>query len=183
MTTPRKIPITLRSKLLRLGIGISLTMAMLYLALVWWCAKEIAEPSRRLVEAQHLPYFDGSAKAGFVVEKFVSSDGMPCLVCTPERVDEFSKRAGIIREQLAEQGISLKPARNTTTSSSRISRSTPRWRNGSSITSRPGQAADAHALGGDECFETRVVLLTRAGKETVGVFRPVAHFFQRVGHA
>jgi pimeloyl-ACP methyl ester carboxylesterase len=101
---------TLRKRLLRLGIGIFVTMAMLYLALVWWCAKEIAEPSRRSVEAPHMPYLDGSAKAGFVVEKFVSSDGMPCLVCTPEHVDEFSKKAGIIRGQLSEQGISLKPA-------------------------------------------------------------------------
>ena len=44
------------------------------------------------------------------MEKFVSSDGMPCLVCTPEPVDEFSKRAGIIREQLTDKGVSLKPA-------------------------------------------------------------------------
>lgn len=109
MDSPRKIPTTLRKRLLRLGIVISLTTAILYLALVWWCAKEIAEPSRRTAEAPHQPYFDGSAKAGFTVEKFVSSEGMPCLVCTPEHVDEFSKRAGIIREQLAAQGISLKP--------------------------------------------------------------------------
>ena len=110
MNTPRKIPATLSGKLLRLGIGIFLTMAMLYLALVWWCAKEIAEPSRRSAEAPHLTYFDGSAKAGFAVEKFVSSDGMPCLVCTPQHVDEFSKKAGTIRGQLSGQGISLKPA-------------------------------------------------------------------------
>ncbi len=97
-------------RLLRLGAGMALVTAILYLALVWWCAKEIAEPSRRSAEAPHLPYFDGSAKAGFAVEKFVSSDGMPCLVCTPERVDEFSKKAGIIRTQLSDQGISLKPA-------------------------------------------------------------------------
>lgn len=110
MNTPRKKPATLRKRLLRLGMGLALTMALLYLALVWWCVKEIAEPSRRAADVPHLPYFDGTAKAGFVVEKFVSSDGMPCLVCTPEHVDKFSKRAGIIRQQLAEQGISLKPA-------------------------------------------------------------------------
>lgn len=95
---------------MRLGIGIFLTTAVLYLAFVWWCVKEIAQPSRRAADASHQPYFDGSAKAGFVVEKFVSSDGMPCLVCTPEHVDEFSKKAGIIREQLSAEGISLKPA-------------------------------------------------------------------------
>jgi alpha-beta hydrolase superfamily lysophospholipase len=101
---------THRKRLLRLGIGFSLVAAILYLWLVWWCAKEIAEPSRRSADVSHLPYFDGTAQAGFVVEKFVSSDGMPCLVCTPEHVDQFSKRAGIIREQLTAQGIALKPA-------------------------------------------------------------------------
>lgn len=88
----------------------ALVTAILYLVLVWWCVKQIAEPKRRMPDTSHTPYFDGSAKAGFVVEKFVSSDGMPCLVCTPQHVDEFSKRAGIIREQLTAQGISLKPA-------------------------------------------------------------------------
>lgn len=110
MTTPRKTPATLRKRLLRLATGTLLAMAILYLALVWWCAKEIAEPSRRSAGAPHLPYFDGSAKAGFVVEKFVSSDGMPCLVCTPEHVDEVSEKAGIIRGQLAGKGVSLRPA-------------------------------------------------------------------------
>ena len=110
MNTLRKMPATLGRKFLRLSIRIFLTTAILYLALVWWCAKEIAEPWRRSAEAPHLPYFDGSAKTGFVVEKFVSSDGMPCLVCTPEHVDRFSKRAGVIRGQLSEQGIALKPA-------------------------------------------------------------------------
>lgn len=37
--------------------------------------------------------------AGFAVNEFVSSDGMPGLVCTPQPVDQFSKRAGIIRGQ------------------------------------------------------------------------------------
>lgn len=110
MTTARKPSISLKKRLARLGIGIALVVGIFYVALVWWCAKEISQPSRRSADAPHLPYFDGSAKAGFVVEKFVSSDGMPCLVCTPEPVDQFSKRAGIIRGQLAEQGILLKPS-------------------------------------------------------------------------
>lgn len=110
MITPRKIPATLRKRLLRLGTGTALVTVILYLTLVWWCAKEIAAPSRRSAGVPHLPYFDGSKKAGFVVGKFVSSDGMPYLVCTPEHVDEFSRKAGIIREQLAGRGISLKPA-------------------------------------------------------------------------
>lgn len=106
----KKTAPTLKRRLLRLGIGMSTVVAILWLALVWWCAAEIAAPTRRAVESPHLPYLDGTARAGFTVEKFVSSDGMPCLVCTPEHVNQFSKRAGMIRAQLAEQGISLKPA-------------------------------------------------------------------------
>lgn len=88
-----------------IGVGVSI----FYLALVWWCANEMASPTRRAVNASHLAFFDGTAKAGFVVEEFVSSDGMPCLVCTPVHVGEFSKRAGIIRAQLEEMGVALKP--------------------------------------------------------------------------
>ena len=110
MPASRKPPISLKKRLARLGIGIVLVVGIFYVALVWWCAKEISQPSRRTAAAVHLPYLDGSAQAGFVVEKFVSSDGMPCLVCTPVPVVEFSKRAGIIREQLVEQWAALKPA-------------------------------------------------------------------------
>ncbi len=109
MTATKTLP-TLKRRLLRLGIGMATAVLILWSALVWWCAKEIAEPTRRAVDASHRPYFDGMAGAGFTVENFISSDGMPCLVCKPEPVEQFSKKAEIIRVQLAEQGISLKPA-------------------------------------------------------------------------
>lgn len=110
MTVMSKNPTSMKGRLVRLGIVIGLGVGVFYLGLVWWCANEMASPARRAVHASHLPFLDGTAKAGFVVEDFVSSDGMPCLVCTPSQVDEFSERAGIIRRQLEEMGVSLKPA-------------------------------------------------------------------------
>lgn len=103
--TKSKHPPCLKRQLARLGIVIGVGVSIFYLALVWWCANEMASPARRAANTSHLAFFDGSAKAGFLVEEFVSTDGMPCLVCTPVQEDEFSKRAGIIRGQLEEMGV------------------------------------------------------------------------------
>lgn len=100
----------LKRLLVRLGIWLVLATGILYGVVVWWCASEIAEPKRRQVQAGAAAYLDGTAKAGFAVEKFVSTDGMPCLVCEPEAVGVFSKRAALIRQQFAKKGIVLKPA-------------------------------------------------------------------------
>jgi alpha-beta hydrolase superfamily lysophospholipase len=100
----------LRRMLIRLGIWLSLGLAILYGVVVWWCASEIAEPSRRPINAAQTAFLDGSAKAGFSVEKFVSKNGMPTLVCTPFPNDKFSERAKTIRAQLSEKGIALKPS-------------------------------------------------------------------------
>lgn len=100
----------LRRILFRLGIWLALGTLILYGVVVWWCASEIAEPSRRPLSTVQRSLLDGSSKAGFSVEKFVSGGGMPCLVCTPLPNRGFSERAGIIRKQLAGKGVSLKPA-------------------------------------------------------------------------
>ena len=104
---------SLKRLLVRLAIWLVLAVAILYGVLVWWCASELAEPARRPVSAGALPYLEGTAKAGFQVETFTSSDGMPCVVCTPEQTVVFSKRAATIREQLAERGIMLAPSGET----------------------------------------------------------------------
>ncbi len=101
---------SLKRLLVRLGIWLGLAVGIVYAVLVWWCASEIAEPVRRPVQTSAKPFFDGTAKAGFKIEEFVSSDGMPCLVCEPEAVDVFSRRAGIIRAQMAERGIPPGPS-------------------------------------------------------------------------
>lgn len=93
--------------LIRLGIWLVLAAAILYGVVVWWCASEIAEPSRRPMNPAQTAFLEGSDEAGFSVAKFVSKNGMPCLVCTPLPTAVFSKRAGIIRRQLSEKGIAL----------------------------------------------------------------------------
>lgn len=100
----------LRRMLIRLGIWLALGIFIIYGVVVWWCASEIAEPSRRPLGTGQREFMDGSEKAGFSLEKFVSKGGMPCLVCTPIPADTFSERAKIIRSQLVEKGIALKPA-------------------------------------------------------------------------
>ena len=95
----------LKHRLVRLGIWLLLATVALYAAIVWWCAKQIAEPPRREIQLNAQPYLGGTAEAGFTIDSFTSSDGMPCLVCTPEATKTVSKRAGIIRDQLAERGI------------------------------------------------------------------------------
>ena len=100
----------LKRRLIRLGVGLFLVTAILYASLVWWCASEIANPGRRPVGESHAAYFDGSAGAGFKVTKFVSEDGMPCLICTPQPTEDFSKRASTIRGQIHEMGIEVDQA-------------------------------------------------------------------------
>jgi len=106
--TPAGFP--LKRMLVRLGVWLLLAVVVLFGVLVWWCAGELAEPPRRQVQTGALPYLDGSAKAGFKVETFTSSGGMPCAVCTPEETKVFSKRAAMIRQQLKERGIEPVPS-------------------------------------------------------------------------
>lgn len=80
------------------------------MVLVWYCVREITEPSQRQMKESASAYFDGSAKAGFKVESFVSSGGMPYLVCIPVVSENpLAERAAIIRRQLEEKGVSMKP--------------------------------------------------------------------------
>ncbi len=110
MNEARKREFSLKRMLVRLAVWLVLSVAVLFCVLVWWCASEIAEPGRRTPHPSSAAYFDGTAEAGFSVEKFVSADGMPCLVCVPEPQENLSKRAGVIRSQLGETGSALKPA-------------------------------------------------------------------------
>lgn len=102
---PASSELPLKRLLVRLTVWLLLGSVIFYVILVWWCVRELAEPTRRQIQAGGLPYLDGSANAGFRVESFISKDGMPCVVCVPEKIKDFSKRAKIIRRQLTERGI------------------------------------------------------------------------------
>lgn len=94
---------------MRLGLLLVISFFVGFLVLIWWCANEICHPSKRPVRAKAAAYFDGSAGAGFSIDRFVSEGGMPCLVCTPVPVEKFSERAAILRDQVSERGFVLKP--------------------------------------------------------------------------
>lgn len=107
---PERIPFLLKRMLVRLGIWLALIAVIIFAVIVWWCASEIAEPGRRPVNPASKEFFDETSLAGFTVEAFESSDGMPCLVCTPKTMPAFSKRAETIRGQLLEKDMSLAPS-------------------------------------------------------------------------
>lgn len=82
-------------------------VVILFGVVVWWCASEIAEPVRRPVSELSKEFFKESSQAGFTVEAFESTDGMPCLVCTPKPMAAFSKKGEVIRGQLLEKEMVL----------------------------------------------------------------------------
>lgn len=106
---PERSPLS-RKMLIRLGIWLSLGVAIPWAAFVWWCASEIAEPGRRPVSITQTALMGDSEKAGFSVETMISTNGMPCLVCTPLPIHTLSERAAVIRKQLEDDGMTLRPA-------------------------------------------------------------------------
>ncbi len=107
---PVRVPFPLKRMLIRLGIWLLLIAVIIYSVVVWWCASEIASPARRPVSAECQDFFEETSQAGFTVEKFESSDGMPCLVCTPKPMPAFSKKGETIRGQLLEKKMTLVPS-------------------------------------------------------------------------
>lgn len=110
VSTTVRDPFSLKRLLVRLGVGLVLVTGLLFGVMVWWCVSEIAAPGRRPVSAANKEFFKETSQAGFTVEKFESSDGMPCLVCTPSQTTAFSKKGKIIRGQLLTKGMTLEPA-------------------------------------------------------------------------
>lgn len=107
---PVRRPFSLKRMLVRLGIWLVLLVGILFGVIVWWCAGEIASPGRRPVSMKAQEFFKETSEAGFTVEKFESSDGMPCLVCTPKPMAGFSKKGETIRGQLLEKQMDLAPS-------------------------------------------------------------------------
>ena len=105
--TPVRVPFPLKRLLIRLGIWLLLIFIIIFAVIVWWCVNEIASPARRPVSAACKEFFKETSQAGFTVESFESSDGMPCLVCTPKPMPAFSKKGEVIRGQLLEKEMTL----------------------------------------------------------------------------
>lgn len=100
----------LKRLLVRLGIWMVLLVGIVFGVIVWWCASEIAEPGRRPVNAKVKELMENPSQAGFTVESFESSDGMPCLVCTPKAMDSFTRKGETIRGQLLDKQMVLPPS-------------------------------------------------------------------------
>jgi uncharacterized protein len=80
-------------------------------AMVAWAGSQIASPSRRPLMNYHQEFLANPGNHGFQIARFNTSDGTPCLVCTPVR--SLGERGTLIRKQLGERGLSLKPAGET----------------------------------------------------------------------
>jgi|688.fasta_scaffold14083_9 pimeloyl-ACP methyl ester carboxylesterase len=102
-----RIPFPLKRMLVRLGAWLVLLTGFLFGVIVWWCVSEIASPERRPLSAANQEFFKETSQAGFTVEQFESTDGMPCLVCIPKPMDSFSKKGETIRGQLLEKEMTL----------------------------------------------------------------------------
>jgi pimeloyl-ACP methyl ester carboxylesterase len=102
-----RIPFPLKRMLVRLGAWLVLLTGFLFGVIVWWCVSEIASPERRPLSAANQELFKETSQAGFTVEQFESTDGMPCLVCIPKPMDSFSKKGETIRGQLLEKEMTL----------------------------------------------------------------------------
>lgn len=105
--SPVRHPFPLKRMLIRLGVWMVFLLGILFGVIVWWCASEIASPGRRPVSATALELMGGASLAGFTVEKFESTNGMPCLICTPKPMVAFSKKGETIRGQLLEKDMVL----------------------------------------------------------------------------
>ena len=102
-----RIPFPLKRMLVRLGAWLVLLTGFLFGVIVCWCVSEIASPERRPLSAPNEEFFKETSQAGFTVEQFESTDGMPCLVCIPKPMDSFSKKGETIRGQLLEKEMTL----------------------------------------------------------------------------
>lgn len=78
--------------------------------LIVWAGSEIASPTRRHLMDYHREFLSNPAAHGFIIERFTSSDGTPCLVCTPDPSGTLGDRGTKIRQQLTARGLALKPA-------------------------------------------------------------------------
>jgi pimeloyl-ACP methyl ester carboxylesterase len=96
------------------GILISTVLLILLIVtgLILWAGAQIASPSRRPLMDYHREFLSDSTAHGYKVDRFIASDGTPCLVVTPDPSGNLGDRGNIIRRQLASRGLPLAPAGN-----------------------------------------------------------------------
>lgn len=74
---------------------------------VTWAGAEIGTPPRRTLMDYHREYLDHPAEHGIQIDRFLATDGTPCLFVTP--AVKPGERGAKIRQQLAERKIAVPP--------------------------------------------------------------------------
>lgn len=93
----------------RMSLMISVLVAVIVAAgSVFYAAKQISSPSRRVLMDYHREILDAASDHGMRIERYDAS-GTPCLLCIPDPSGKIGKRGVILREQLEARSIALKP--------------------------------------------------------------------------
>lgn len=88
--------------LLLLGLGVYLVAS--------WVEQEIFAPERRAMNSFHLERLHNPAEFGLRLQHHNCADGkIPCLLAEPDASAGPGKRGRVLREQLRERGIVLRP--------------------------------------------------------------------------
>lgn len=91
-----------------LGIG-----AAAVVALAWWGATALLQPSRRTLQDYHKEMLDQPRRFGLALHAFevpaekVGGYSMPCLLCEPDAGAAPGARGQILRKQLGAMGVKL----------------------------------------------------------------------------
>lgn len=99
----------IRKRWLAISISTVLFTLLVGTGLILWAGAEVANPSRRKLMDYHREYLSNPAAHGLIIEAFNASDGTPCLVCLPYLAGKPGERGAILRRQLTERGLALKP--------------------------------------------------------------------------
>lgn len=75
---------------------------------VVYAVKQISSPPRRPLMDYHQEILDTAADHGMRIESY-DAGGTPSLLCLPDASGKIGKRGSILRSQLQERGIAIKP--------------------------------------------------------------------------
>lgn len=75
----------------------------------WLAANQLLHPPRRPLQDYHLEFLADPAAHGVKIQGFTCSDGTPALLCEPDAAGRPGLRGESIRNQLAANGIALRP--------------------------------------------------------------------------
>lgn len=106
-------PSPLRSRRLRLWLGLPIAGAAIFLGLCWMAASRLISPSRRTLQDYHQDILNHASEHGMEIQPLAlrHSDwkDTPCLVCIPSSQPGKAEKGRKLRAQLESEGIQLQP--------------------------------------------------------------------------